>query len=186
MDVFLRKIRNGIDLLNARIGRAVSWLTLALVILVCINVVMRYVFSISLKWENELEWHIFSLIFLLAGGYSLLEDKHVSVDVFYTKFSPRNKALTDFVGTLIFLLPWSAIIIYYSFWFFLDSYQLGEGSPDPGGLKAWYWIKLAIPLGFSLLFLQGVSMLIKAYLALRTGDYSEYINKSDIHQNEKI
>ena len=175
---------NGINHLNRRIGEVVSWFSTVLVILVCTNVVMRYIFNISLKWENELEWHVFSVLFLLAGGYSLLENQHVRVDVFYNKFSPKDKALTELVGTLIFLLPWTSVIIYVSFFYFLDAYQLGEGSPDPGGLAAWYWIKLVIPIGFLLLFLQGVSVLIRAYLALKSGNYEAYMIPEEPTQSQ--
>jgi len=181
MDTLLLKIKTGIDRLNKWIGEMVSWFSLLLVLLVCFNVVMRYVFNISLKWENELEWHVFSLLFLLAGGYTLLENKHVRVDVFYTKFSAKNRALTELIGTLAFLLPWASIILYYSFLYFWDSFLLKEGSPDPGGLKAWYWGKLAIFLGFFLLVLQGISTFIKAYLALKSGDFSHYEESVESH-----
>ena len=162
----LQKVVEQIDRLNEKLGRWCSWLTLGLVILVCIDVVIRYVFSDSSAWIMELEWHIFSLIFLLGAAYALKNDRHVRVDLFYAKFNPKDKALVNLIGHLFFLIPWCCIIIVYSFEYALTAYQIGETSPDPGGLPARYIIKFSITLGITLLLFQAIGEVIRAYLAL--------------------
>lgn len=162
MKSWLLKISTFIDRMNRKIGESVSWLTLALVVLVCIDVMLRYLFSRSYAWLTELEWHLFALIFLLSAGYAVLLDKHVRVDLFYSKFTKKDQCLVDFAGGLLFLLPWSAVLIYFSFTYALDSYRLQESSNDPGGLPILYLIKFAVPLSLILLLLQGVSEIIKS------------------------
>jgi len=120
---------------------------------------MRYLFNNSEAWRTELEWHLFALIFLLGAGYALKHDKHVRVDLFYANFSEKQKAVVNFIGTLLFLLPWCAIIVYASYNYAHNSWIMNEGSPD-NGLPARYLIKFAITLGFGLLFLQAIAVLI--------------------------
>ncbi len=163
---FLFTFSKNINSLNEWIGRKVAWLTTLLVVLVCVDVTVRYIFSDTAAWIMELEWHLFSLIFLLGAGYSLKHDRHVRVDLFYTRFSKKNKALTNLVGTLAFLLPWCFIILFFSFQYGLESVHLKEGSPDPGGLPARYLIKLAIPAGIFLLLLQGLATVADSILFL--------------------
>lgn len=160
------KLARGIDAINEQVGRAVSWLNLVLVILVCFDVVIRYMFNQTAAWINELEWHLFAVVFLLGAGYTLKHDRHVRVDLFFTNFSKKDQALVNFIGSLLFLIPWSAIICYFAFSYSLDSWQMGETSPDPGGLPMRYVVKFAMVLGMFLLFLQGISSLIHAALLL--------------------
>ena len=94
-------------------------------------------------------------------GYTFKHDRHVRVDLFYHNFSKKDKARVDFIATLIFLLPWAAILLYFGWSYTLESYKMGETSPDPGGLPARFIIKGAIAIGMLLLFLQGLSQLIK-------------------------
>lgn len=159
-------LANAIDRLNEQVGRAVAWLTTILVLLVCYEVGLG-VFNKSSNWVTELEWHLFSLIFLLGAGYAFKHDRHVRVDLFYTKFSAKDKALTDFIGNLIFLIPWCIVLIYVAFSYALTSFKINEGSPDPGGLPARYVIKFSIVIGIFLLLLQGIAELIKAYNTLK-------------------
>lgn len=166
MEAIAAKLAKGIDTINEQVGRAVSWLNLALVFLVCFDVVTRYLFNQTASWVNELEWHLFAVVFLLGAGYALKHDRHVRVDLFYANFSRRDQALVNFVGSLLFLIPWSAILCYFAFYFSLDSWQTGETSPDPGGLPMRYLVKFAMVLGMFLLFLQGLSSLIHAALVL--------------------
>ena len=151
-----------IDQLNTKLGNAVSWLTAVLMVIICIDVVMRYLFSSTKTWVLELEWHLFAIIFLIGAAYTLLEDKHVRVDLFYEKFSVRKKNIVNIIGVLIFLIPWSIVIIYYGYEYAINSYSFREGSPQPNGLPARYIIKSFIAIGFFLLFLQGLSVLIKS------------------------
>jgi len=156
-----------IDGLNERMGKATSWLTLVLVILVCFDVITRYIFSNSSAWIMELEWHLFALIFLIGAAYAFKHDRHVRVDLFYSKFSAKDKALVDLVGNVIFLIPWCIIIIVYSFEYAMTSFRIGETSPDPGGLPARYLIKFAITLGVFLLLLQAIAQALRSYQTWR-------------------
>jgi TRAP-type mannitol/chloroaromatic compound transport system permease small subunit len=166
MTRFFDAISRRIGLLNEWTGRAVAWLTAGLVALVCFDVVIRYLFSETQAWIMELEWHMFSLIFLLGAGYAFRHDRHVRVDLFYANFSPRDKALVNISGNILFLIPWCVLIIYSSFGYAVRSYRIGETSPDPGGLPALYLIKFSIVLGVFLLLLQAVSDLIANALIL--------------------
>lgn len=163
----LARISKAIHYLNERVGRAVSWLTTALMLLVVYDVVARYFFSETQAWIMELEWHLFGLIFLFGAGYAFKHDKHVRVDLFYAKFSPKDKAWVNFIGGLLFLLPWTAVMGYTCYEFAVLSFQAGEGSPDPGGLPARYLIKFAMAAGMCLLFLQGLASIIDSWLVLR-------------------
>ena len=172
----LMRLSGLIGNLNERIGRSVSWLNTALVILVCFDVITRYLFSSTQAWIMELEWHLFALIFLLGAGYAFKHDRHVRVDLFYANFSPKEQALVNFIGTLLFLIPWCVLVIYASYHYARGSYLIGETSPDPGGLPALYLIKFAIPVGIFLLLLQGLSSLVDAGLLL--------VGKRDPEQKE--
>jgi len=162
----LKKLIELVDRFTDWTGRAVSWLTVVLVIIICYDVIMRYLFNSSSVAIYELEWHIFALIFLLGAGYALQYDKHVRVDVLYSKFPERAKAWVNLIGTLLLLLPFCLILIAEGFDFVSHSFMLGESSPDPGGLPFRYLIKAAIPLGVGILFLQGISQLLKNLLVI--------------------
>jgi len=156
-----------IDKLNERIGSAVSWLTIILVLVTCYDVVVRYVFRESSVAFQEIEWHLFAILFLVGGAYTLKIDDHVRVDIFYTKFSTERKALVDFVGSIIFLIPFCLLAIYASKDFVVNSFLVKETSPDAGGLPARYILKAFIPLSFFLLLLQGIALCFKSYLNLK-------------------
>ena len=150
-----------IDGLNDRVGRTIAWLTAVMVIVTTADVTMRYVFNTSFVFVHELEWHLFALIFLCAAGFTHLKDGHVRVDIFYARLSPRRQALVNFVFALLFLFPTCFLLIKTSLPFIEHSWAVLEGSPDPGGLAARYLLKAAIPVGFFLLGLQGLSETIK-------------------------
>jgi TRAP-type mannitol/chloroaromatic compound transport system permease small subunit len=157
----LDKITSGIDRVNRVLGEAVAWLTLAMVLLTTADVIMRYLFHTGAVWVQELEWHLFGVVFLMAAGYALLTDAHVRVDILYARLSPRGKAWVDLFGTLLLLFPVCALVLWSSQKFVLNSWGFREGSPDPGGLPARYLIKAVIPAGFVFVMLQGVSELLK-------------------------
>lgn len=166
MKKVLLKVTNAIDLLNENIGRGVSWLNTLLVVVICYDVTARYLFNSSSAGIVELEWHLFSFIFLLGAAYALLYDRHVRVDVFYQNFTEKKKAWVNLIGTLLFLIPFCIITINASFTFTANAFAINEGSPDPGGLPARYIVKAAIPLGFFLLLLQAISLAFKSILIL--------------------
>lgn len=151
-----------IDRTIALIGKATSWLTLVLVLVIVIDVFLRYAFNSTSAASFELEWHLFALIFLLGAAWTLQNDKHVRVDVFYHRFSEKKKAWVNLVGTIILLLPFCAVGFWESLSFVESSYVIQETSPQPGGLPARYLIKASIPAGFLLLGLQGVSIIFKS------------------------
>ncbi|MCB0633732.1 MAG: TRAP transporter small permease subunit [Lewinella sp.] len=163
----MENIAGVIDRINEKVGRMVSWLTTALVVLVMADVIFRYLFNTSKAWTIELEWHLFALIFLFGAGYAMKHDRHVRVDLFYTRFSARDKALVNFIGGLIFLIPWCTLVIYSAWRYAMESFRIREMSPDPGGLPAIYFIKFAIVIGIFLLLLQGIAEVLRAYLTLR-------------------
>ncbi len=146
------------DRLNERIGVAVSWLTTVLVAVVCYDVFTRYLMKSSLVAIQELQWHLFAVIFLIGAAYTLKHGKHVRVDVFYNRFPAKTRAWVDFVGSLVFLLPFCLVAIWCSHTFVANAFLIGEGSPDPGGLPARFILKAAIPVGFLLLALQGLAL----------------------------
>ena len=152
---FLRKFVRFADGVNERVGAIVSWFTTLLVLTVCLDVFTRYFLRASSVAVQELEWHFFAVIFLLASAWALKNNKHVRVDVLYMNFKPRHQALVNLIGSLLFLLPFAVIAIWSSQYFVLNSFRIGEVSPDPGGLPARYILKAMIPIGFSLILLQG-------------------------------
>ena len=163
----LRAYIRFVDGLNERVGRVVSWLTAVLVAVVCYDVFTRYLLKNSLVAVQELEWHLFGLIFLLGAAYSLKHDQHVRVDVFYSRFSARKKAWVNLIGSVLFLIPFCIIVIVSSQYFVVSAFHIGETSPDPGGLPARWVLKAAIPLGFVLLLLQGLGLACRSLLSIR-------------------
>jgi TRAP-type mannitol/chloroaromatic compound transport system permease small subunit len=162
----LKRSINLLDTLNEKIGYLVSWLTTVLVLVVCYDVFTRYFLKKSSVAVQELEWHLFSVIFLVGAAYTLQEDKHVRVDVLYVRLSKRTKAIINFVGGILFLLPFSILIIWASWDFVINSFMIKEISPNPGGLGARYVLKACIPFGFFLVFLQGLSLVFTSLLTL--------------------
>ncbi|MDX1477210.1 MAG: TRAP transporter small permease subunit [Saprospiraceae bacterium] len=157
----------GIEGLNAWIGERIKWVTTLLVLLIFVDVVLRYFFSMTKAWTIELEWHLFALIFLLGAAYAFKEDQHVRVDIFYARWSARRKAWVNLVGTLFFLIPWCLVVIWTSFQYAENALIFQERSPNPGGLPARYVIKFAITVGFVLLILQAIAVVARSIQTLR-------------------
>ncbi|MCG8325034.1 MAG: TRAP transporter small permease subunit [Thiotrichales bacterium] len=159
----LSALGSRIDAVIELCGRACSWLVLLMVLLVSYDVTMRYVFQSGSVALQELEWHLFSLLFLLGAGYALKHDGHVRLDLFYQGrfMNDRRRAWVNLLGSLVILVPFCALIINSSHAFVLQAWQFNEGSPDPGGLPYRWLLKSAIPIGFALLLLQGLSEAIK-------------------------
>ncbi len=149
-----------IDALNEKIGHAVSWALLAAVLICSGNATIRYIFNIGSNAWLEIQWYLFSAIFLLATSYTLRRNEHVRIDVIVGRFSKRTQVWIDALGFLLFLLPITALILYYAIPYAWDSIQNQEMSSNAGGLIVWP-AKLLIPVGFFLLLLQGISELIK-------------------------
>ena len=154
----LKTFMRWIDGLNEWIGRGVAWVTLALVLVIFVDVVMRYLFNKSFVFTQELEWHLFGFIFLIGAGYTLLHDGHVRVDIIYQRLGFKGQAWINLMGVIVFLIPGCLMLIITSFKFVLTSFLILEGSPDPGGIPLRFIVKGFIPAGFSLLLLQGFSL----------------------------
>lgn len=150
-------------------GRGVAWLVLAMTLVVGYDVGMRYLFQQGSVALQELEWHLFALVFLLGAAYTLKHDGHVRVEVIYQHLTPRQQAWCDLFGDLFFLLPFCALVVAASWPFVANSFAYGEHSPDPGGLPFRWLLKAAIPAGFGLLALQGLADALRKTVLLFAG-----------------
>ncbi|SHG04512.1 TRAP-type mannitol/chloroaromatic compound transport system, small permease component [Desulfacinum infernum DSM 9756] len=155
-----------LDSVNRAVGRGVSWVALLMVLVVTVDVIMRYLFKITFVFVQELEWHLFGVLFLIGAGYTLLYDDHVRVDVFYQRFSKKTQAWINFLGALLALFPGCYLIIVTSWQFVMNSWAVNEGSPDPGGLPARYILKAMIPIGFALVALQGIPLTLRSLMVI--------------------
>jgi TRAP-type mannitol/chloroaromatic compound transport system permease small subunit len=163
---YLLKFSRGVDWLNAQVGRWVIWLILASTVISGVNAVVRKAFNTSSNAYLEVQWYLFAGAFLLAAGYTLLNGEHVKIDVISSKLSKRKQIWIDVIGFTFFLTPVCLAILYFGTPFFLQGYRSGEMSSNAGGLIRWP-VYLMIPIGFSLLLLQGWSELIKRVAFLR-------------------
>ena len=162
----LLKLSGLIDALNERVGRLSYWLILIMVLISAGNASVRYAFDRSSNAWLEIQWYLFSAVFLFCAGYTLLHNQHVRIDVLTSRLSRRARAWIDVLGTLFFLLPMAIAIMWMSWPVFVQAYELHEVSSNAGGLIVWP-ARLMIPIGFLLLILQGISELIKRIAFLR-------------------
>jgi len=155
-----------VDVLNTWVGKAVTWLTLIVVLVSAGNAIVRKVFHVSSNAWLELQWYLFGAIFLLAAGYTFLRNEHVRVDILSQRLPKRAQIWIEILGVIFLLLPVSILIFWLSLPFFYESFASHELSSNSGGLIRWP-AKLLVPVGFALLILAGVSHLIKCVLYLR-------------------
>ena len=160
-------IAKRLDALNRAIARGVAWLLVAMILIGAFNAIARSQFpALASNAMLELQWYLFSLVFLLGAPYALRRGDHVRVDVLYGGLPARGRHWIDLIGGLLFLIPFCGFAIWASMPFVLDSWAEGEMSNDPGGLPR-YPIKTAVPIAFSLVLLQGISEIIKRAALLR-------------------
>lgn len=162
----MNTLANWAEWIVKKAGTAGSWLNLVLVFLIAIDVLCRYFLDSTAVWVTELEWHLFALIFLLGAAYTLQEDGHVRVDVLLQKASPRQQSLVNLLGHLFLLIPLCLFMIPPGWDYFVQSWTIGEGSGDPGGLPVLYPIKALIPIAFILLLIQAIASCIGLLTAL--------------------
>jgi TRAP-type mannitol/chloroaromatic compound transport system permease small subunit len=148
------------DRVSEKIGHTIYWLVLVAVLISCINAIIRKAFNWSSNSLLEIQWYLFSAIFLFCAGYTLLKNQHVRIDVISGRLSSRAQAWIDILGTLFFLLPMAVMIMYLSWPVFVQAYERHEVSTNAGGLIIWP-ARLMVPIGFLLLAAQGISELIK-------------------------
>ncbi|PCJ60047.1 MAG: C4-dicarboxylate ABC transporter [Planctomycetota bacterium] len=156
----LKKTQDIINRLSDYFLYVSMFFVLALILVTCAGVVGRYVFSFTANWLDELRWHFFGIIFLAGSVYTLKIEGHVRVDIFYARFSQKTKAIIDLMGSLLFLLPICYFVCTGGYIFFINSFDVGEFSENPGGLPYRWLIKGAIPVCFFFLFIQGVSFIL--------------------------
>jgi len=166
----MKVIINNIDTITEWFGRLAAWLVLLLIVLICYDVAMRYLFQQGSVALQELEWHLFALIFLLGSAYTLKYDEHVRVDIVYQSrfMSDKSRAWVNILGTFIFLLPFCILILITSWPFVENAFYYNEGSPDPGGLPYRFILKGSLLVAFSLLVLQGIANVLRNISTLQT------------------
>lgn len=164
----LLKFSRAVDWLNAQVGKYVIWLIFAATAVSAINALVRKIFGVSSNAFLEAQWYLFAWSFLAAAGFTLLHREHVRIDVVNSRLSKRTQVWIDIIGFTFFLTPLCILVLYLSWPLVVQMYQTGEVSGNPGGLIRWpVWV--ALPVGFTLLTLQGWSELIKR-IAFLTGD----------------
>ena len=154
-----------IDWINAKLALLANGCVLLACIVSAVNAMIRYAFDISSNAWLEAQWYMFAVVVMFGASYTLQRNEHVRVDVIYMNLSERKQQWVDIVGTLLFLMPACAVIGWYSWPFFYESWKVGEVSSNAGGLIRWP-VKLIVPLGFFLLFMQGLSEVVKRIAAL--------------------
>ena len=175
----LLKVSSAIDTITAWVGRSTYGLVLLMVLVGVWNVFGRYIGK--LVGQNltsnaliEIQWYLFDLVFLLGAAYALKHNEHVRVDVFYKDWSPRRRAWINFLGTMLFLLPFCGLLIYFSWGNVVNSWKIWEVSPDPGGLPR-YPIKSFVIVSLIFLILQGISEAIKNWVVISSSDQEEQV-----------
>lgn len=171
----LLALSRGIDWLNQRIGRLTLWLVFASAVISALNAVVRKAFDYSSNAFLEIQWYLFAGVFLLGAGYTFLHNEHVRIDVISSRFSPRVRNWIDILGIVFFLFPFVFVTVWLSLPVVINAIASGEMSSNAGGLIRWP-VYILIPIGFSLLGLQGVSELIKRIAYLR-GQIDDPMNK---------
>ena len=148
------------------VGRWLSYIWLVLLVVIVVNVLLRYAFSEGRIELEELQWHLYSIGFLLGLGYAYQADAHIRVDVLHERMTPRTQAWVELYGIVLFLFPFIALVLIYAMPFVASSFALSEISPSPGGLPLRWLIKAFLPIGFFILLLASVSRLSRVWTFL--------------------
>lgn len=163
----LLTLENAINTVSDLLGKLAAWLLIALMLNVFYDVIMRYLFNDVSIGMQELEWHLYSAMFLFGISYCIRSDGNVRVDIFYERWQPKTRAWVNIIGCLVLLLPFTLLVVKFGWNFTVESYQLGEQSGDPGGLPYRWLIKGVIPLSFAFMSLSGVGMILHNINILR-------------------
>jgi TRAP-type mannitol/chloroaromatic compound transport system permease small subunit len=176
-----------IDAANTWIGKRVAWLLVVAVLVSAVNATVRKVFDTSSNSWLELQWVLFSAVFLLCSPWTLLSNEHIRIDIVNNLLPQRARNIIDVIGHAFFLLPLAVIMIITGVPFFLSSYEINEQSWNAGGLPQWP-AKSLIAIGFTLLLIQGLSELVKRIAVMRGLITDPYRNKSahEIEAEEMI
>lgn len=170
-----------IDRINIAIGRLTAWLTLAMVLVTFVVVVLRYMFDLGWIWLQESVTWMHAAVFMLAAAYTLARDEHVRVDIFYRGMQPRQQALVDATGTVLFLIPVTVFLIGSSLNYVNLSWRMRETSQEAGGLvfPLVPIMKSFIPMMSALLLLQAVGMLVRSIMVIRSGGRTQAPSETD-------
>lgn len=181
----LLALSKGIDRFNTFVGKNVSWLILVAVFVSAGNAIVRKVFNTSMNAWLELQWYLFGAAFMGAAAYTLLMNEHIRIDILYGRWSRRAQHWIDLIGTLLFLLPFAALMVFYLYPWALRSFRSGEMSPNAGGLVIWP-AKFILLAGFTMLLAQGISELIKKIAVMRgvIADPNPYVTQHDAAEIE--
>jgi len=162
----MQKLSNTISTFNEYLGRTISWLTLLMVLSTFVIVVLRKFFDLGWIWLQESVTWMHAIVFMLAAAYTLKDDEHVRVDIFYTNFSPRKKAFVNLLGAVFLLLPLCAFVVWSSWDYVSESWRIKESSWQSGGIAYLYLLKSIIPITAVLLALQGITKSLAMFLVL--------------------
>ncbi|MEX2128379.1 MAG: TRAP transporter small permease subunit [Xanthobacteraceae bacterium] len=161
------RLAGGIDTFIDLVGRATSWIALVLALVMGANVLLRYGFSLGWIWAQELEWHLMVPICLFGMSYALRHGEHVRVDILFANYTERTKHAVDAVAAVL-MMVFSLAVIWLSLAYVGQSWSIGEGTANPGGIDYRYVVKSLIPIGFALLFLQSLAQAIHRAVAFRS------------------
>jgi TRAP-type mannitol/chloroaromatic compound transport system permease small subunit len=159
----LAKLADALDTLIDRIGRVTGWCSFAIVVVMAYNVLLRYLFRTGSVAMQELEWHLMAPICMLGLSYAILKDGHVQVDILFGRFAERVQQLIRFLSTVL-VVGVIAILLKLSIPYVMQSYNIGEQSPDPGGLTHRWVVKSMLPIGFALLLIQSIAAMLRALI----------------------
>jgi TRAP-type mannitol/chloroaromatic compound transport system permease small subunit len=162
----LLKLSRGIDAFTRWTGKRLAWLILVAVIVSAVNAIVRKAFDTSSNSWLELQWVLFSIVFLLCSPWTLLDNEHIRIDIVNNLLPKRVRDIIDLIGHAFFLLPLTIVMIVTGGPFFMRSYAINEQSSNAGGLPQWP-AKSLIIIGFAFLFVQGISELIKRIAVMR-------------------
>ena len=168
--VIAERIESVIDLF----GKVASWLTLSIVLLIVVNVILRYSMSLGSVWAQELEWHLLAAMILFGISFSLLRGDNVRVDLFYANYTPQKKYIVDLVSAILTIII-AVFFVKLSINYVGQSFSIGEKSPDPGGIPMRWLVKSLIPIGFSLLALQGFAEMLRVIMNRHNAGGKEHV-----------
>lgn len=155
------RISDAIEAVLGGVGAVINWIWIALVLIIVTNVVMRYVFAVNFIWVEEVQWHLYSIGFMIGIGYAVMHDTHVRVDVIAASLSPRARAIIEFGGIVLLILPLVYLMIAYSIPFVERSFTRAEGSPAVGGLPFRWKIKSVLLIAFAYIGLAALARLVR-------------------------
>ncbi len=181
----LHKIRNICNLINQKIGQTTSWLAVIMVIMMSLNVFMRYLFAMGDPWQQELVRFMHAMLFLLATGYAFQLEQHVRVDVLYQNMSIYTKAKVNLIGSLIFLFPTAISLIYFSYGYVIKSWSIFEGSSEYLGMPGVFLLKSCIWVCGGVLIIHGISIICRSVLILRNDKQTIAELKQEEEDREK-